>query len=89
MWSDLQIGNLPKADNRIGQGHCGDIAASLALRRAGMTKQVSYHAFRHYAEFRTMPSCVCAIVAQVRRISRDAIFLFGTIRHSPACFTGS
>jgi integrase/recombinase XerD len=60
-----------------------------AVRRAGITKKVSPHSLRHYAEFRTMPSCVCAIVAQVRRISRDAILLFDTIRHSPACFTGS
>jgi integrase len=27
-----------------------------ALKRAHITKQVSYHTFRHYAEFRTMPN---------------------------------
>ena len=46
------------------------------------------HKFRHYAEFRTMPNGICAMVAHARRTSRNTIFLFGSIRHNPACFTG-
>ena len=56
-------------------------------KRTGM--RATPHMFRHYAEFRTMPNVICAIVAQARRINRNVIFLFGCIRHSPACFTGS
>jgi integrase/recombinase XerD len=64
---------------RVAEKRCPSLAS----------KRVSPHVLRHYAEFRTMPSCVCAIVAEVRRISRETILLFGTIRHSPASLTGS
>ena len=42
-----------------------------------------------YAAFRTMPNVICAMVAQASGISRNAIFLFGCIRHNPASFTVS
>jgi len=31
-------------------------AIKVAVRRAGLTKHISAHTFRHYAEFRIMPS---------------------------------
>jgi hypothetical protein len=37
----------------------------------------------------TLPNSVRAMAAQPERTSRNAILLFGSIRHSPACFTGS
>ena len=49
----------------------------------------------HSKGMSTMPhsglcrNVICAIVSQARRINRNLIFLFGCIRHSPACFTGS
>jgi integrase len=59
-----------------------------AAKKAGIVKWVGFHTFRHYAEFRTMPNGICAMVALARRTSRNTIFLFGSIRHNPACFTG-
>ena len=49
-----------------------------ALRRAKVTKQVSYHTFRHYAESGTMPHRVLSKLGSVCKTAANPASLFGT-----------
>jgi hypothetical protein len=50
---------------------------------AGKYDGVGWHIFRHYAEFGPCHG------GATRANEQERNFLFGSIRHSPACFTGS
>ena len=82
--SETMKGKQPNWPDNLMKRHIRPVAKAI-----GINKNIDWHTFRHYAEFRTMPNVICAMVAQARRISRSTIFLFGSIRHNPACFTGS
>ena len=82
--SETMRGKQPYWPDNLMNRHIQPVAKAI-----GIHKKIGWHTFRHYAEFRTMPNVICAMVAQARRISRSTIFLFGSIRHNPACFTGS
>jgi integrase/recombinase XerD len=64
-------------------------AVNGSAKGAGITKRVSPHSLRHYAESRTMPNGFVPSWRRFGKISLDAIFLCGTIRHSPVRFTSS
>jgi integrase len=60
-----------------------------AAKEIGIVGHFGWHTFRHYAECRTMPNWFLRSPAQAGRISRYAVSLFGTMRHSPGYFTSS
>jgi integrase len=60
-----------------------------AAKEIGIVGHFGWHTFLHYAECRTMPNWFLRSPAQAGRISRYAVSLFGTMRHSPGYFTSS
>jgi hypothetical protein len=56
-----------------------------AAKKAGITKWVGFHTFRHYAVFRTMPNVICAMVAHASESAGSPFSgsaVFGIVRHA-------
>ena len=64
------------------------LACRQAAQRAGITKRLSPHSLRHYAESEIMPSRDSETLWKQLESCADSVVILGSMRHSPVSFAG-